>query len=634
MGQVQGTPQAGISRFIAVPGPLPPGEPKPWPTHDYIIVGGGSAGCVLAARLSEDANTTVLLIEAGRSFQGDVPTKVPYLFANTFRTVRDWDTYTTPQRHLDNRETYWPRGKILGGTSATNASIYHRCCPEDFNEWVALGAEGWSYADLNPFVQVSSTVPLTRLSRSRYFLKAEKFHPSSRHSRVNPANHGAYGPWQTSYPSETAPINDYVIQACKELGMREIDDINAGRGSLGVTQLPGTIDSDGRRSSTATAYLSDDVLKRPNLTVATDIMIERLVFSDVTPPGQPPKVIGVEMRTQRNAQLYCTGVNREVILCAGTVATPQLLMVSGVGPAQELRRLNIPVVKDLPAVGRDVIDHVSSGPIPFRVKSGSLTYDFLRSTVSSTFEMLKWRFFGTGPYASLDYSSTAFVRSTDNALPYYANGITGAPVNDHSSGPGAPDLEILWVPQAVFGDGFPKPNKGTEGVTFAAVALKPESRGRIMIKSNSVWDAPIIDPNYLSTESDMNVLVRGIRLLLRLAHTDPVASKLQLKGNSINPSSPWWPGVADPNLITDREIKEMLRRTALPAWHPVSSARMGQSPQDSVVDPSLRVHGIVGLRCVDASVFPTQVSGHPCAVVVAVAERAADLIKASAASRL
>ncbi|TBU42157.1 GMC oxidoreductase [Dichomitus squalens] len=617
MGSAASHPAAGNERFFAVPGPLPPGEPKPWPRHDYIIVGGGTAGCVLASRLSEDPNTTVLLIEAGKNFQGDVPTKIPFTFANLFRTERDWDSYTVPQRYLDNRETYWPRGKILGGTSATNASIYHRCCPEDFNEWVSLGAEGWSYADLNP-----------------YFLKAEKFHQSSKHPGVNPANHGAYGPWQTSYPSETAPINGYVIEACRELGMRNIEDINAGRGHLGVTQLLGTIDSNGRKSSTATAYLSDEVLKRPNLTVGTEVMIERLVFSDVTPPGQPPKVIGVEMRTSRNAQLYCTGVNREVILCAGAVATPQLLMVSGVGPAQELQRLNIPVVQDLPSVGRNVIDHVSSGPIPFRVKSGSLTYDFLRGTVSSTFEMLKWRFFGTGPYASLDYSSTAFVRSTDNALPYYANSITGAPVNDHSSGPGAPDLEIRWVPQAVFGDGFPKPTTGTEGVTFAAVALKPESRGRIMIKSNSVWDAPIIDPNYLSTESDMNVLVRGIRLLLRLAHTDPVASKLHLKGNSINTSSPWWPGVGDPNLITDREIKEMLRRTALPAWHPVSSARMGQSPQDSVVDPSLRVHGIVGLRCVDASVFPTQVSGHPCAVVVAVAERAADLIKASAASRL
>ncbi|TBU42159.1 GMC oxidoreductase [Dichomitus squalens] len=605
----------GDPRLIAVPVPSPPGKQKPWPKYDYIIVGGGTAGCVLASRLSEDPNTTVLLIEAGKNFQDDVPTKIPYLFANIFRTVRDWDTYTSPQQNLDNRETYWPRGKILGGTSATGASIYHRCSSEgkDFDEWVALGAEGWSQADLNP-----------------YFLKAENFHPSPKHPRVNPANHGKYGPMQTGFPSETAPINDYVIEACRENGLKSIDDINVG-GQLGVAQLMGTIDPHGRRSSTGAAYLTDEVLKRPNLTVSAEIMIERLVFADTTPPGQSPRVIGVELRTAPNAQLYCTGVNREVILCAGTVGTPQLLMLSGVGPEEDLQKLNIPVVKNLPEVGRNVIDHVSSGPIPFRTKPG-LTYDFLRGLISGTLEMLRWRFFGTGPYASMQYSSTALVRSTDTALPYYLDGSAGSPVNDHAAGPGAPDLELLWAPQAVFGHGFPKPSSSTDGLTFSAVALKPESRGRITLKSSSIWDTPLIDPNYLSTESDVNVLVRGVRLLLRIAHTDPVASKLDLKPSNIDPSSPWWPGVADPNRITDREIKEMLRRTAVPAWHPVSSARMGKSPDDSVVEPSLRVHGIAGLRCVDASVFPTQVSGHPCAVVVAMAEKAADMIKASEAS--
>ncbi|KAI1787120.1 GMC oxidoreductase [Ganoderma leucocontextum] len=617
MGQVSPRPAPGNPRFIAVPGPLPPGEPKPWPTYDYIIVGGGTAGCVLAARLSEDRETTVLLIEAGKDVEGALPTKIPFSFSNIFRTALDWNTYTVPQRGLNGRETYWPRGKVLGGTSSTNALIYHRCSPSDFDEWVALGADGWSYNDLNP-----------------YFLKGEKFHSSSKHPRVNPASHGAFGPRKTGFPSETAPINDYVIESCRELGLRNIDDINAGQGSLGVTKLTGTLDSDGRRSSTATAYLTDKVLSRPNLTVAVEITIQKLVFSDVvTSPGQTPRVIGVQMASSRNAQVYCCGANKEVILCAGTVGTPQLLMLSGVGPAEDLQKLGIPVVKNMPAVGRHVIDHISSGPIPFRTKP-SLTYDLLRSSCSDSLAFLKWKLFGTGPLSSMVYSSTAFVRSTDPRLPYYANGRSGAPVNDRSSGPHAPDLELVWVPQAAFADGFQKPSENTSGVTFAAVALKPESRGRITLRSNDAFDTPNIDPQYLSTESDMNVLVRGVRLLLKLAHTDPVASKLNLKPRGINGSSPWWPGVADPNKLTDHEIKEMLRRTALPAWHPVSSARMGKSPADSVVDPSLRVHGIVGLRCVDASVFPTQVSGHPCAVVVAMAEKAADMIKASAASRM
>ncbi|PIL26389.1 hypothetical protein GSI_12146 [Ganoderma sinense ZZ0214-1] len=613
MGQTGSRTDSVSERFFAVPGPLPPGEPKPWPTYDYIIVGGGTAGCVLASRLSEDPRTTVLLIEAGKDSYDAIPTKIPFSFYNIFGTDLDWNTKTIPQRGLNGRETYWPRGKVLGGTSSINALIYHRCSPSDFDEWVALGAEGWSYKDLHP-----------------YFLKGEKFQPSSNHPRVNPANHGECGPRRTGFPAETAPINNYVIKACQELGMRQNDDINAGWGSLGVTRLTGFLDPNGRRSSTATAYLTNEVLNRPNLIYATDTMIQKLVFSDVVPPGQPPRVIGVQMNTAQDPQLYCCGANKEVILCAGTVGTPQLLMLSGVGPAKDLQMLGIPVVKDLPAVGRNVVDHVSSGPIPFRTKP-DLTYDFLKDACARSAAFLKWKLFGTGALASMDYSSTAFVRSTDPRLPFYTNGRPGPPVNDRSSGPDAPDLELVWAPQAAFADGFHKPSSDTAGVTFAAVVLRPESRGRITLRSTNAFDAPNIDPQYLTTESDMNVLVRGVRLLLRLAHTDPVASKLDLKPRGINASSPWWPGVADPNQISDEEIREMLRRTALPAWHPVSSARMGRSPADSVVDPTLRVHGIIGLRCVDASVFPTQVSGHPCAVVNAIAEKAADMIKASAA---
>ncbi|KAM5535291.1 hypothetical protein V8D89_010976 [Ganoderma adspersum] len=616
MGSANSRITPGQSRLIAVPGPLPPGEPKPWPTYDYIIVGGGTAGCVLASRLSEDPRMKVLLIEAGNDFNDALPTKIPFSFSRIFGTALDWNTYTLPQRGLNGREAFWARGKVLGGSSSTNALIYHRCSPSDFDEWAAQGAEGWSYNDLNP-----------------YFLKAEKFHPSSGNPRANPANHGTFGPRRTLFPSEIAPINGYVMESCRELGLRNIDDINAGQGSLGVAKLPGTIDSDGRRSSTATAYLTDKVLSRPNLIVATDIMIQKLVFSDIVPPGQPPRVIGVQMNTAQDPQIYCCGANREVILCAGTVGTPQLLMLSGVGPAEDLQRMGIPVVQHMPAVGRNVIDHVSSGPIPFRTKP-ALTYDFLKESCAKSTAFLKWKLFGTGPLASMDYSSTAFVRSTDPQLPFYTNGQSGAPVNDRSSGPGAPDLELVWTPQATFADGFQKASHDTAGVTFAAVALRPESRGRITLRSTNAFDAPNIDPQYLSTENDMNVLVRGVRLILKLAHTDPVASKLALRHHGINASSPWWPGVADPNQITDKEIEEMLRRTALPAWHPVSSARMGRSPADSVVDPSLRVHGIIGLRCVDASVFPTQVSGHPCAVVNAMAEKAADMIKASAAVRM
>ncbi|TBU23785.1 hypothetical protein BD311DRAFT_62654 [Dichomitus squalens] len=224
-------------------------------------------------------------------------------------------------------------------------------------------------------------------------------------------------------------------------------------------------------------------------------------------------------------------------------------MLSGVGPDEGLQKLNIAVVTNLPEVARNVIDHISFGPIPFRTRL-SLTYDFLSGLISGTLEMLRWRFFGTGPYASMQYSSTALVRSMDPALPYYLDGNAGSPVNEHASVTGAPDLGLLWAPQAVFGHGFPKPSSSSDGVTFSAVALEPESRGRITLKSSRIWDTPLIDPNYLSMESDLNVLVRGVRLL-RLPHTDPVASKLGLKPSNIDPSSPWWQGVADPNRVSD-----------------------------------------------------------------------------------
>ena len=268
------------------------------------------------------------------------------------------------------------------------------------------------------------------------------------------------------------------------------------------------------------------------------------------------------MATSRDAQMYCCGANKEVILSAGTVGTPQLLLLSGVGPAEDLENLGITVVKDMPAVGRHVIDvrpsfprsilrrdadaygfcgfvntlqHVSSGPIPFRMKP-SLTYDFLRDATARSLAFLKWQFCGTGPLASLVYSSTAFVRSTDPRcvsfslspslppspvyhtitqthlltfascrLPFYANGRSGAPVNDRSSGPGAPDLEIEWVPQAVFADGFQRPRLSTSGVTFAAVALKPESRGRITLKSTDPFDTPNIDPQCVPSLASFSV---------------------------------------------------------------------------------------------------------------------------------
>ncbi|KAI0640876.1 GMC oxidoreductase [Trametes meyenii] len=583
----------------------------PWRSYDYVIVGGGSAGCVLAARLSENPNNSVLLLEAGQSHRGDLPFRIPFGFSKASRRVADWQSHTTPQAGLQGRAAYMPRGKILGGSSATSALVYERCPPEDFNQWVSMGAAGWSYNDLEP-----------------YFKKSEHYIASPQHPNVDLDVHGTDGPWPTSYSAEVAPIDRYVVNACKSLGLPFNQDISTAQSPLGVTRFIGNIDSKGERSSTATAYIPSDVLARPNLTIAIGITVERIMFDQ--PSGVKPRARRVLLRNAGDAPLYGITAAREVILCAGAIGTPQLLLLSGVGPTEELNKHNIPVVCPLPAVGRNLSDHVSTGPIPFRAQS-DLTYDFLRSKFSGLWAELKWRVFGTGPFSSMMWSSGAFVRSTDPRLPFSRAGEPPPPVNDLTSGSGAPDIELVWAPMAVFDEEFGKPPSDVSGVTLAAIALRPQSKGSVTLQSRSVWDAPLINPNLLAAESDINVLIRATRLVLRVARTEPLSSVLHPKPRAAKKDSPWWLCDVDPDKVTDKELEERLRASATSAWQPTGTARIGASPETSVVDAQLRVHGVDGLRVVDASVFPTSLSGHQCATVVAVAEKAADMLKQSAA---
>ncbi|TFY53255.1 hypothetical protein EVJ58_g9550 [Rhodofomes roseus] len=520
-----------------------------WREYDYIIVGGGTAGCVLASRLSEDRNVTVLLIEAGKSYEGDFPTRIPLAYTKLFKSEVDWDYVTTPQNGMNSRRAHWPRGKILGGTSAINAMIYHRCAPEDFDEWERLGATGWSYADLRP-----------------YFDKAERYAPS------------------TLYPQNS----------------------RAG-------------------SSSATAYLTADVLKRPNLTVAVHSTVERILFAHSA--NANPRAVGVEISKSKTSPRYRAYARGEVILCAGTIVTPQLLLVSGIGSSDDLRKLDIEVVRDLPTVGRNLKDHLTTGPVRFRTKA-DITWDRYNQPLHGAIAFLRWLFAGSGPLSALGTSTAAFVRSDDPKLSRYWEESTKTTVRDATSGPSAPDMELFWFP-LLFGmeDGVVVPTSGSYGVTMAASLLRPESTGQIILASRSIWDKPVIDPRYLESENDINVAVRATRLLCRMARAEPLNSLLDW--TTTEDTDYFWPGNTDPSEVNDA-LKQWIRDNANPIFHPVASARMGKDPQTSVVDPELRVHGIAGLRVVDASAFPAQVSGHPCAVVVAMAEKAAELIKVSA----
>ncbi|KAH9894000.1 GMC oxidoreductase [Cubamyces lactineus] len=539
-------------------------EQKKWRSYDYVIVGGGTAGCVLASRLSEDSRNTVLLVEAGNSHENSFFSRIPMAFLRLFRSLFDWNYATTPQAALGGRSIYWPRGKMLGGTSSLNAMIYHRCDPSDFDSWEEHGATGWGYASLRT-----------------YFIKAEKHIPSPSQP-VDLTEHGSHGPLATTHVP-IAPVCCKFLEAAEALGIPTLNDLNTSGGTLGAAPFVATVDEKHERSSTATAYISNDVLKRPNLTVAVSTMTEKVLFAK-TPDGTP-KAIGIQISSSRSGPRFAVAADKEVILCAGIVGSPQILQLSGIGDAAHLAEQGIPLVRDLPAVGRNMLDHVSSGALMFRARAG-WTWDYLtQNPLRAAIALAQWTFSGTGPMSSLAFQVGLFVRTDDERLPFGPS----LAIKDRASGPRAPDLEFALVPFAVVNQGL--------------------------------WYPP-----YLADESDMNVLIRSTRFLLHLARTPPLPDVLDLRTSTAK-GDMFWPGDADPDKITDEEVKEFIRDYGQSTWHPTSSVRMGSDPKTSAVDPNLRVHGVEALRVMDASVFPDQVSGHPCAVVVAMAERAADLIQ-------
>ncbi|OSD02316.1 GMC oxidoreductase [Trametes coccinea BRFM310] len=570
-------------------------------TYDYVIVGGGTAGCIIASRLSEDPAVTVLLIEAGRSHQGNLLARLPMGFAQMFRSSWDWQYETTPQKALDGRRIYWPRGKLLGGSSSMNALIYHHCAPEDLNAWERNGATGWGYESLKG-----------------YFKRAERYIPDPTH-RMDTSLHGHDGPWAISHPT-VAPIIPIILETTTAMGIPHSNDFNTPQGTLGAGNFVISVDENHERVSAATAYLRDEVLRRPNLTVAVSVMTEKVLLSTA---GGSPKAVGVQVSSAKSGPRYVVAARKEVILSGGAIGSPQLLMLSGIGPANHLEKWDIPVVQDLPAVGRNLLDHFSAGALPFRAKPGFTWDPVILNPLRGLGAFLEWITRGTGPLSANPTQIGVFVRADDESLPYGQR----LQINDNSSGPGAPEIELAYTPFTVVNNGFTKVPRGTWGITAGSLLLKPESAGYIELRSSSVYDHPVIEANYLATETDWNVMIQSVRLLLHIAHQPPLCDALDIRPSNGSQDDIFWPGDADPDKITDEEIKAFIRRRGQSAWHPTTSAKMGANPADSVVDLQLRVHGVTNLRVVDASVFPDQVSGHPCAVIVAVAEKAADLIK-------
>lgn len=522
-------------------------------SYDYIIIGAGSAGCVLANRLSADPAISVLLIEAGGADRNPfihMPAGLPKLVKAQYM---NWDYYTEPQPNLNGRRLWWPRGKVLGGCSAINAMCYTRGQPQDYDDWETLGAAGWNWQDILP-----------------YFRKAEN------NERGADDFHGVGGPLNVADLRYHNVLSDAFIEAASAAGHRVNEDFNGpaqeGAGLYQVTQI------NGQRCSAATAYLKP-ARTRANLHIVTGAMATRI-------ETRAGRAIAAHYRRGRSE--HRVEANREILVSGGAVNSPQLLLLSGIGPAEQLQRFDIPVALNLPGVGRNLQDHLDICTL-FEVTQ-SVTYDMgpLREALVAMQYLFDRNSLGSTNAAE----AGAFLRSSR------------APEN-------RPDIQLHFVP-ALLDDHGRNKLKG-RGMTIHACNLRPESRGWLELRSSDPADKPMLQPNYLSEAADMDVLLDALRISQEIFSAQPFA---QWRGKTIYPES---------GTTSSEDLRKFIRRKAETIYHPVGTCRMGNG-EDAVVDSDLRVHGMEGLRVIDASVMPTLVSGNTNAPVIMIAEKAADMI--------
>ena len=523
---------------------------------DFVVVGGGTAGCALAARLSENPRHNVCLIEAGGTGRSFV-VRVPGAIALAQRSdTLNWRFQSVPQAQLNSRRIGIPRGRGLGGCGLINGMVYFRGHPRDYDDWVKAGATGWSYGEVLP-----------------YFRKSEdnENFPQSEF-------HGRGGPMRIRTVTRPNPLNFAFFNALSGLGVQPRADLNGGdsEGSaLRQVAIRG-----GTRETTASALLHP-AMRRSNLTVLTHARATQVILD-----GR--RAVGVRAHTQQGTAIV--RARREVILTSGSIQSPQLLMLSGIGDGDHLSSVGIPVRHPLPGVGRNLHDHLAS-PVHMSTDRAVSYGVSLRSTPRNILNLAEYLLLRRGPLANNVFESAAFVRT----LP----------------GLDRPDVQLVFQSAKRPSARFPFPLG--HGYAISPVGLYPRSRGRITLASSDPFAEPLIDPNLLSVPEDVMPLVRGIRLARRIFGApafEPYRAHESIPGSSAE---------------SDAQLIDYIRAQSYTVHHPVSTCRMGADAM-AVVDPQLRVIGLEGLRVADASVFPSLIGGNTNAVVVMVAEKAADMI--------
>ncbi|GJF00198.1 aryl-alcohol oxidase-like protein [Phanerochaete sordida] len=566
----------------------------PTSTFDFVIVGAGAGGAVMAARLSENPSTSVLVIEAGPSDAGLLEIAVPFMAPELTGPFSKWtwNFTTVPQAELNNRTLAYARGRILGGSTSVNYMAHTRGSDDEYNLWAQLtGDEGWAWSNLEKFYFKSARLVAASNGRSSTGL-------------VNPLAHG-FGPVEVSLPGHTEPIDDRILQTARTVPEFPLAaDLNAGR-NIGMALMQSSV-SGGRRVSSATAYLHP-AISRPNLHVLIGNTVTKLVQTGNTTRG--PEFKQVEFAPNSTAPCTSVKATKEIILSAGTISTPQILMLSGVGNATELSSFGITPVVDLPDVGRNLQDQPLLASY-FRVISNisNATYDAVeRSPELKTAALAQWNATRTGLFSGGVVNGVGFLR-----LP--ANSSIFQNITDPAAGPNTGHIEMI------FGDGYnalvdPQPATGN----FLTVQLSvstPTSLGSVTLNNTDPFTFPVIDPNFLGTPFDRFAVVEVVKAARRFV------------------SAPTWDGfigdrfgvIGDAD--TDEEILDACRKEVVTIWHPTSTARMAARDVPwGVVDPDLLVKGVSGLRIVDASVFPRIPAVHPSAVIYIMAERVADLIQ-------